>query len=128
MQPPKFTQPFDFSAVAQDSANAGREGVEAFIKSSTIFAKGMEELVQTATKLAQTNAEKQAQFTKELMASKTLNEMAETQNKIAQAHFNAFVANSTKLSELSAKLLTEASEPINKQMTKTINAAQKKAA
>ena len=84
--------------------------------------------MQVAANITQATAEKQAQLAKELMASKTLNEMAETQNKIAQSQFNDFMANSTKLSEMSVKLLTEASEPINKQMNKAMNQAQKKAA
>ena len=121
-------QNFDFTKLSQDAANASRENVEAFIKSGTIFAKGMEELVKTATTLAQTAAEKQAQFAKEVMSSKTLNEFTEAQNKVAQASFNELVANTTKLSEMSVKLLSESAEPINKAMTKTMNAAQKQAA
>ncbi len=121
-------QNFDFTKISQQAANASRENVEAFIKSGTIFAKGFEELMKTAAALTQTAAEKQAQFAKEVMSSKTLNEFAEAQNKVAQNSFNELMVNTTKLSEMSVKLLSEASEPINKVMTKTITTAQKQAA
>lgn len=109
--------------IAQDASNFGREGFEAFMQSSTIFAKGFEELARTAIALGQSSAEKQAQFLNKAMSSKTLNEWAETQNKIAQASLDDIMSAATKLSEMSVKLLTESAEPISEQMGKTIRKA-----
>ena len=120
------TQQFD--AFFKDTNAAGREGYDAFVKSSTIFAKGFEEIVKTSVALAQDAAEKQTQYIKDAMSSKTLNEFTEAQTKIAQANFDDFMAGATKISELSAKLLTEASEPINEQMAKSVKQATKTAA
>ena len=75
--------------------------------------------------MTQTAVEKQAEFTKQLMSSKTLNEYAEAQNKIAQANFDEFMAGATKLSEMSVKVLSEASEPLNSQMNKAVQQANK---
>ena len=113
-----------FDKFAQEAAGYSREGIEAFMKSGTIFAKGFEDIYRTSMTMAQDAAEKQAQFVKEAMAVKNLNEFTDVQNKIAQANFDDFMANATKISEMSTKLLTEASEPINKQ----VNKATKKAA
>ncbi len=118
-------QPFQFDQIAQDAANQSREGLEAFVKSGEIFAKGFEELVKTATSMTQSAAEKQAEYTKQLMGSKTLNEYAEAQNKIAQSNFDQFMAGATQLSEMGVKVLSEASEPLNEQMTKTMAKANK---
>lgn len=117
--------PFQFDQLAQDAADAGREGFEAFVKSGTIFAKGFEDLIKTAANLSQDAAEKQAEYAKQLMASKTLNEFAETQNKIAQANFDQFMAGATKLSEMSVKVLSDGSEPINAQVNKAMQKANK---
>ena len=106
--------------IAQDASNFGREGFEAFMQSSTIFAKGFEELARTAIALGQSSAEKQAQFLNKAMSSKMLNEWAETQNKIAQ---DDIMSAATKLSEMSVKLLTESAEPISEQMGKTMRKA-----
>lgn len=130
-QPPileiaKMTKaPFQFDQLAQEAADAGRENFEAFVKSGTIFAKGFEDFIKTASNLSQGAAEKQAEYAKQLMASKTLNEFAETQNKIAQANFDQFMAGATKLSEISVKLLSDGAEPINSQLNKTIQKANK---
>lgn len=117
--------PFQFDQLAQEATEAGREGFEAFVKSGTIFAKGFEDLIKTAANLSQDAAEKQAEFAKQLMSSKTLNEFAETQNKIAQANFDQFMSGATKLSEMSVKVLSEGSEPINAQLNKTMQKANK---
>ena len=121
-------QPFQFEELAQDAANSSRESVEAFVKSGEIFAKGFEAWVKTATSMAQTAGEKQAEFTKQLMGSKTLNEFAEAQNKIAQANFDQFMTGATQLSEMGVKVLSEASEPLNAQMTKAMAKANKQMA
>jgi phasin family protein len=109
--------------MAQEASAFGKEGFEAFIQSSTIFAKGFEELARTAIALSQSAAEKQAQFLNQALSSKTLNEFAETQNKIAQANLDDMMSAATKLSEMSVKLISEASEPINEQMGKGIRKA-----
>ncbi len=117
-----------FENITQEASDFGRDNVEAFIKSGTIFTKGFEDLFRVSLSLAQSSAEKQSQFMKEAMTTKSLNEWADIQNKIAQANFDDFMAGATKISELSTKLLTEASEPINSQVTKGVNKATKAAA
>lgn len=128
METPMSQQNFQFDQLAQEAANAGRENMEAFIKSGTIFARGFEDLMKAAASMTQGAAEKQAQFAKEMMSSKTLNEFAEAQNKISQANFDEFMAGATKLSEMSVKLLNEGTAPINAQVTKTMQKAGKMAA
>jgi len=121
-------QPFQFDQMAQDAANQSREGMEAFVKSGTIFAKGFEEIIKTAASMSQNVAEKQAEFARQLMSSKTLNEYAEAQNKIAQASFDQFMSGATQISEMSVKVLNEASEPLNAQMTKAMAKSNKQMA
>jgi phasin family protein len=117
-----------FEKLTQDANELGREGYEAFIKSGSIFAKGFEDIFKTTMEMAQEAAEKQSQFIKEAMSSKTLNEFTEVQNKIAQANFDDFMTGATKISELSVKVLTESSEPLNKQLSKSIKKASDSAA
>ena len=63
---------------------------------------------------------------KSLMSCKTLNELTETQTRLAQDSFDNFISNAAKLSEMSVKLATEAFEPINSQMSKTMSKSAKK--
>lgn len=112
-----------FDQFSQEANNAGRDGMDAFMKSTTTFAKGFEEIMRTSMALAQSAAEKQSQFIKEAMSAKTLNEFTEVQNKIAQSNFDDFMAGATKISEMSVKLFTEASEPLNEQANRTMQKA-----
>ena len=119
-----MTNTFQFDQFTQDAANQSRENVEAFVKSGTIFAKGFEDIIKTAASLTQTATERQAEYAKQLMGVKTLNEFAETQNKIAQSSFDQFMQGATQLSEMSVKLLSETSEPLNAQMSKAMKKAK----
>ncbi len=112
-----------FEKFTQDAANYGQEQVEAFVKSGTILAKGMEDIMKTCMSLAQTQAEKGQEAAKTIMACKTLNEFTEAQSKLAQDSFDDFMSGATKLSELSIKVATESLEPINDQVGKAMKKA-----
>lgn len=112
-----------FEKLSQDAANAGKEHVEAFVKSGNIFAKGFEDFLKTYASLAQSSAERNAQAFKALLGSKTLNEYTETQNRVAQENLDDFLSGVTRLSELGVKLATETFEPINDQVSKSIKKA-----
>lgn len=117
-----------FDNFAKEAAEMSREYSEACVKSGTILMKGMEDFVGVVMSIAQSSAEKQAQFIKEAMSSKTINEFAEVQNKIAQANFDDFMAGATKLTEIGTKLLTDSAEPVNAQIGKAIKKASESVA
>ena len=109
--------------IMKETLDFGTKYSEACTKSGAIFAKGIEDIVGTMVSLAQDSAQKQAAFVKEAMGSKTINEFAEIQNKVAQANFDDFMAGATKISEIGVKVLTDSAEPVNAQVTKTIQKA-----
>jgi phasin family protein len=112
-----------YEKITADASVASRQGVEAFIKSSTTFAKGAEQMFKTIAALVQSSTERNSAAMKDLMACKTLNELTEAQNRIAQENFEEMMTASTKLSEMAIKLTTEAFEPINDQVGKSIKKA-----
>lgn len=114
-----------FDKFLKETNDFGSGYSDACTKSSTIFMKGFENIMSTMMTLAQDSAEKQATYMKEAMSSKTINEFADVQNKIAQASFDDFVSNATKISEISVKVLTESAEPVNTQVTKSVQKATK---
>ncbi len=115
--------PFQFDKMTQEAANMGQAQMEAAMKSSGTFMKGMEDMMKTCMEMMQDSTEKSTEAMKSMMACKTLNEYTEAQNKIAQASFDDFMAGATKLSEMSVKICTEACEPLNDQMTKAMKKA-----
>jgi phasin family protein len=125
---PMFKGTKQFDKLAQDAAVLGQDQMDAIVKSTTIFQKGMEEFVKTVSQIAQDAGEKNAAATKTLFSCKTLNEFADAQSKLAQSSYDEFLSNATKLSELSVKLCTDTFAPINDQVGKTIKKATDAAA
>ena len=110
----------NFEKFQNETANSTRQGIEAVAKSGTAFAKGWEQLIKTSIELAQNSAERQSTAFKDLMSCKTLNDLTEAQNRIAQAKFEEAMQAATKISEISIKIATEAFEPINEEVSKNI--------
>lgn len=116
-----------FDKMAQDAADFNRQSLEAMSQSYGIFAKGYESLMRTTMELSQSAAEKQATFAKEAMSCSSMNELTDMQSKVAQASFEDFMSSATKLSEISTKVLTESAEPLNAQISKTMQSMKKAA-
>lgn len=112
-----------FEKIAQDAAVLGQDQMDAIIKSTTIFTKGFEDIMKTCMDIAQDAGEKSQSAAKTVMSCKTLNEFTDVQTKLAQASFDDFMTNATRLSEKTVKLCTDAMEPINDQMGKSIKRA-----
>lgn len=94
--------------------------------SLSTLANRTKDIIETLTSVAQESGQRNAEAIKSLMASRTLNEYAEAQNKLAQQNFDDAMSTMTKLSEMTIKLYTEAFEPVNAQMTKAMSSVMKK--
>ncbi len=112
-----------FDKITQDVAVMGQDQMDAIVKSTTIFQKGLEDIIKVASQIAQEAGEKNAAATKALFACKTLNEFADAQSKLAQSSYDQFLSNATKLSEMSVKVCTDCFAPINDQAAKAIKKA-----
>lgn len=111
---------FDYAGI---TATLGKEPLEAFVKSGTIYKSGLEDMTKTYMALVQSSVEKNTEALKSLLSCKTLSELTEAQTKIAQSSFDDFMSSFTKLSEMGVKLATEAFEPINDQLGKSMKKA-----
>lgn len=112
-----------YEKISSEATSSVRESVENLSKSSATFAKGAEQILKTIAEAAQGSSQRNAEAVKALMATRTLNEFAEAQNKLAQQNFEEAMSTMTKLSEMTIKLCSEAFEPINGQMTKAMTSA-----
>lgn len=110
-------------AIAHDLANSGREGFETYYKSAGIFAKGLEDIAKTQAGFFQALTEKQLKYVNDSFKVKTINEFSELQNAAAQETFNDLMDAVTKTSEKYVKVVTEAFDPINEQIAKSVKKA-----
>lgn len=118
----------DFEKMSADTAAFGKDQMDAYTKAAAVWARGSEEIFKACVELTQQTAEKNAEAIKSLMGCKTLNELTETQTKLAQSNIEGMIANATKLSELSVKVATDSFEPLNAQYSKTAKKATSAAA
>ena len=114
-----------FEKVMKETAKFGTQYSDACAKSSAIWMKGIEEMMSAVVSLSQSSAEKQAALVKEAMESKTITELAEVQNKMAQSSFDDFMSGATKISEIGTKLLTDSVEPVSAQVSEAVQKATK---
>ena len=103
-------------------ADFNKETVEAVMTASNLVAKGVEELGQEIAAYAQQAAEKNMETAQKLFAMKNVQDMLDLQAAWAKTAFDGFVAESTKLQDMSMQVTTKASAPISKQ----VNAAVEK--
>ena len=90
-----------------------KDNYEAFVAASTIFAKGAENVGKAWMTLSQEAMEAAAQTAKSLLGAKTLREAVDLQSDFAKSNFDKFVAEGTKMSELTVKVANEAFAPLN---------------
>lgn len=109
--------------LSNEAVNAGKEGLDAWMKSSSILMKGYEDIMKTCMGLAQKSAEKNGEAFKTLLSCKSMNEFAELQNRLAQEGLDDLMTGAAKLSELGVKLASDGFAPINDQLGKAIKKA-----
>jgi phasin family protein len=117
----KSSNPLD--QLIKNSTEFGNQYSDACTKSTSILMKGLEDIVGTATSLIQSSTEKQTNFVKQVMSSKDINQFAEIQGKIVQESFDDLLSGITKISELSIKVLSDSSEPLNAELNKAVKKA-----
>jgi phasin family protein len=98
-------------------AGFGKDNVEAVMTSGAILAKGVQDLNDVWLGLARASVEDAVGAAKALFGCKTLPEVVEVQTGLAQAQYEKFVAESRRLSDMSAKLTENASAPIAARVT-----------
>ncbi len=97
----------------EEMSKFSKENLDAYVAASTVLAKGFESVSKAWFAFAQESMENSAQAAKALMGAKTLREAVDLQTDLAKSNFDKFIAESTKLSEMSVKVANEAFEPIN---------------
>lgn len=97
-----------------------RENVEAAIVSSNIVAKGFEVVGKEFAAYAQQATEANMAAAKKLSTAKDPQELMDLQSEWAKSAFDGFVAESSKLQDISVKVSNQASHPINERINKAV--------
>ena len=99
--------------VYEEISKFSKDNIEACVAASTIAAKGAENIGKAVMAFTQESMEAGAQVAKAVLGAKTLREAVDLNADFAKQSFDKFVAESTKLSEMTVKVSNEALEPIS---------------
>ena len=106
-------------------ADLGQENLDAVVKSGTIYAKGVETIGRQVMNFAQAAMDNNVAATKAMLGAKSLREVVDLQNELTRKTFDRFLADYGQLTEMSVKLATDASAPIQARVKETVEKAMK---
>ncbi len=89
----------------------GKDGIEAYVASSTAVTKGMQAIAQEAADFSRKSFEKGTAAFEKMTAVKSLDKAIEAQQAFAKESYDAMVAQMTKMNELYLTTAKEAFKP-----------------
>lgn len=99
----------------------GRETVEALVASATVAAEGVEELSAEILSYGKAQVDSSMAAVKTLMSVRSPQEFFAAQSAFAKSALDAFLAQSTKVGEIGARLAQSTAEPINARVQATVD-------
>ncbi|MBI5165353.1 MAG: phasin family protein [Magnetospirillum sp.] len=105
----------------EDAVHATRENLDAVVKATTIFARGLQDLGRAMVGLGQETIEEGIAASKQMMTVKTIRELVDIHAETTRARLDRLISEGSRLSDQSVKLVEEALHPINERVTKTVN-------
>lgn len=105
-----------------------QENYDAFLKSTTTFAKGFEQFTKHMADLAAKSVEDAIELTKKFSTLKNVNDVLALQSKLIEEGFETAIEESKKVTDLSATVIKEATAPIAERMKANVVAMNAAAA
>jgi len=102
-----------------------KESVDAFVTAGEVLTKGSESVGKAYFEFSQVSAEASVEAAKAMMGAKTAKDFFDIQSEYARTSFDKFLAESTRLSEMSVKVTNEAFDPLKAQVNGSFEKAFK---
>ena len=103
----------------EDFQKFNKQQLEAFTASTAVLSKGMQELASESTEYSKKAFAASSAVFEKLLGAKTIESAVQIQTEFAKSSYEGFVAQATKMSDLFAKVATEAFKPMNAVLTPT---------
>ena len=100
----------------EDAGSVSKDTYEAFVSSFNITAKGLEGVTAESTAFAKKSLEDLVAVSKAVVGAKSLREVVDLQNDYTKAAFDAFLAYTNKIGEMTVQFTQEAVEPVSAQL------------
>ena len=108
-----------------DASAMSKESVDAVVKAGEVLTKGSETVGKAYFEFAQASVEASVEAAKAMMGAKTPKDFFDIQSEYARTNFDKFLAESTRLSEMSVKVTNEAFDPLKAQVNGSFEKAFK---
>lgn len=108
-----------------DIASLGKDNIDAYVQSTTVFAKGVEAMGKEMMSFAQTSLDSSVANAKALFGAKTLRELIDLQTDFSRTGFDSLVTESARLTELSVTLANETIEPLQVRLNANVEKMMK---
>ncbi len=102
----------------EDIQKAGKENVDAAMKSLGVVSKGVQAIAAEMTDYSKKSFEDGSAALEQLMGAKTLDKAVEIQSNYAKTAYEGFVAQANKIGELYIDLAKEAYKPVETAVAK----------
>jgi phasin family protein len=102
--------------------------VEAVVKAGSIYARGLEDLSKIMMAISQSQLEASVAAAKAVLGCTSLRQIVDVQTGLARSNFDKFVADGSKLSEVSLKVANETFQPIQARVNAAVGKFMKQPA
>ncbi len=109
------------TAQFEKAAAMGKDNIEAVVQSSTIVAKGCEEISKNLWGWMQNSVEQGIATSKQALAVKTLRELVDLQTEYMRNFVDQSLSETTKITEISTRVAGQAIEPINQRVNEWVD-------
>lgn len=106
---------------------AGNENMEAVVSAGKIAAAGFEKVNQEVLAYAKTQMEESMAISREMMGCKDVNDFFGLQSEVSRKMLDSWMAESSKLTEMSLKTLTDAMAPLTDRVNANMETVSKAA-
>jgi len=112
----------------EEFAAVNKENVEAVVEVTTVYAKGVEAIGAQWMAFGKAMVESQVKATQDAFGAASLKDAMDLQNDSLKSSYENWVAQSTKISEMTQDLAKKVSEPMNERVSETVAKMTKAAA
>jgi phasin family protein len=108
----------DMNVIVRDSWNAA-------LQSASVVTKGCEEVCESVSSLVQKSLEQSTYASRALMSAKTMRDLMDTHSSLLKNGFDSVMEELNKISQISARIAQQATEPVTNNVNATINKISK---
>ncbi len=108
-----------------DANNVIRDSMNAVMQSATILTKGCTDMCDTISSMMQKSLEQSAKAGQAMMTVQTIHDLVDMHSNMLKSHFDSLMNDMSNLSQMSSRVVQDASVPVTNQINDTISKLSK---